>query len=101
MMKYDLNGHLLYAWGTHGTTPGLFWAVHEFSVDSDGNFYPAEVFGGRSQKFRPRDGADASHLFKPQPLVAKTVPPSTTAGHGADEKPAGWASMSRAPRYST
>ena len=54
LMKYDLNGHLLYAWGTHGTTPGLFWAVHEFSVDSDGNFYTAEVFGGRSQKFSPR-----------------------------------------------
>jgi peptidylamidoglycolate lyase len=88
LMKYDLNGHLLYAWGTHGTTPGFFWAVHEFSVDSDGNFYTAEVFGGRSQKFRPREGADPSHSFKPQPLVAKTAAPSATAGHGTEEKPA-------------
>ena len=97
LMKYDLQGHLLYAWGTHGTTPGLFWAVHEFSVDSDGNFYTAEVFGGRSQKFSPRPGADPSHAFKPQPLVAKTVPPSATAGHSAADKPAGWPTMSAPP----
>ena len=28
---------------THGTTPGLFWAVHEFSADTDGNLYTAEA----------------------------------------------------------
>ncbi|MGE0451513.1 MAG: peptidyl-alpha-hydroxyglycine alpha-amidating lyase family protein [Vicinamibacterales bacterium] len=71
-LKYDLNGKLLYAWGTHGTAPGLFWAVHEFSVDSEGNLYTAEVFGGRAQKFRPRQGADPSHFFKPQPLMPKS-----------------------------
>jgi NHL repeat len=70
-LKYDLNGRLLYAWGTHGTTPGLFWAVHEFSADSDGNLYTAEVFGGRPQKFRPRPGADPSHLYKSAPLMPK------------------------------
>jgi hypothetical protein len=95
LMKYDLNGHLLYAWGTHGTTPGLFWAVHEFSVDSDGNFYTAEVFGGRSQKFSPRQGADPSHFFKPQPLVAKTVP-VLSGGHGPEEKPASTPTPARA-----
>jgi peptidylamidoglycolate lyase len=71
-LKYDLQGHLLYAWGTHGTTPGLFWAVHEFSGDSDGNLYTAEVFGGRSQKFKPRAGADPAHFYKAQPLMPKT-----------------------------
>jgi len=70
-LKYDLNGHLLYAWGTHGTTPGLFWAVHEFSADAAGNLYTAEVFGGRVQKFKPRPGADPTHFFKPQPLMPK------------------------------
>jgi hypothetical protein len=75
-MKYDLQGHLLYAWGTHGTTPGLFWAVHEFSVDADGNLYTAEVFGGRAQKFRPRATADPSHLYKPQPTVPKSAAPA-------------------------
>jgi hypothetical protein len=72
-LKYDLNGHLLYAWGTHGTTPGLFWAVHEFSADTDGNLYTAEVFGGRSQKFKPRPGADPAHIYRPQPLAPKTA----------------------------
>jgi len=70
-LKYDLNGKLLYAWGTHGTAPGLFWAVHEFSADSDGNLYTAEVFGGRPQKFVPRSGADPAHIFRPQPLMPK------------------------------
>ena len=73
LLKYDLNGKLLYAWGTHGTAPGLFWAVHEFSADSDGNLYTAEVFGGRPQKFTPRPGADPSHIFRPQPLMPKTA----------------------------
>jgi 6-bladed beta-propeller len=75
-LKYDLNGHLLYAWGTHGTNPGLFWAVHEFSADSAGNLYTAEVFGGRVQKFKPRPGADPTHFFKAQPLMPK-APAST------------------------
>jgi 6-bladed beta-propeller len=73
MLKYDLQGYLLYAWGTHGTTPGLFWAVHEFSADTDGNLYTAEVFGGRSQKFHPRAGADKTHIYKPQPLTPKSA----------------------------
>ena len=72
-LKYDLQGHLLYAWGTHGTAPGLFWSVHEFSADTDGNLYTAEVFGGRAQKFKPRAGADPSHFYKPQPLMPKTA----------------------------
>ena len=74
MLKYDLNGKLLYGWGTHGTAPGLFWAVHEFSGDSDGNMYTAEVFGGRTQKFRPRAGADPSHIYRAQPLMPKSGP---------------------------
>jgi NHL repeat len=70
-LKYDLNGHFLYGWGTHGTTPGLFWAVHEFSADSNGDLYTAEVFGGRPQKFIPRPGADPAHIYKPVPLMKK------------------------------
>src|SRR5579864_2483841 len=77
MLKYDLQGHLLYAWGTHGTVPGLFWAVHEFSADTEGNLYTAEVFGGRSQKFRPRSSADPAHVYRPQPLMPKSASPST------------------------
>ena len=62
-LKYDLNGKLLYSWGTYGTFPGAFWGVHQFSVDSDGNLYAAETFGGRTQKFRPKKGADPATLI--------------------------------------
>ena len=62
MLKYDLEGHFLYSFGTWGDFPGGFWGVHGFSVDQDGNFYVAEVDNGRVQKFRPRPGANAAFL---------------------------------------
>ena len=62
MLKYDLQGHLLYTWGTWGDFPGGFWGVHGFSVDQDGNFYVAEVDNGRAQKFTPRQGANPAFL---------------------------------------
>jgi len=33
------------------------------SVDSDGNLYGADSFGGRTQKFKPRPGADPSKVI--------------------------------------
>lgn len=62
MLKYDLEGHFLYSWGTWGDFPGGFWGVHGFSVDQDGNFYTAEVDNGRVQKFTPRPGANPAYL---------------------------------------
>jgi len=67
MLKYDLQGHLLYTWGTWGDFPGGFWGVHGFSVDQAGNFYVAEVDNGRVQKFTPRAGAN------PEFLVSKPI----------------------------
>jgi hypothetical protein len=61
----------------------LFWAVHEFGADSDGNLYTAEVFGGRSQKFRPRSGADPTHVYKPQPLMPRASSATTQTGIAA------------------
>jgi hypothetical protein len=73
-LEYDLEGNLLYSWGTHGTFPGSFWGVHQFSIDSDGNLYAAETFGGRTQKFRLKPGADPSKLIgKIVPLMPKTT----------------------------
>jgi sugar lactone lactonase YvrE len=46
--------------------------VHGLSVDSDGNFYVAEVDSGRAQKYKPRAGAN------PAFLVAKPVSPTGT-----------------------
>jgi len=63
MLKYDLDGRLLYAWGTVGDFPGTVWGVHGMSVDQEGNLYVAEVDAGRFQKFRPRAGANAAYLI--------------------------------------
>src|SRR5579864_5051082 len=67
MVEYDLNGKYLYSWGSWGAFPGGMWGVHQFSVDSEGNLYTSEVFGGRQQKFRPKKGVDRA-LLVGQPL---------------------------------
>jgi sugar lactone lactonase YvrE len=41
--------------------------VHGINVDTEGNFYVAEVDSGRVQKFKPRAGAN------PEFLVGKPV----------------------------
>ena len=63
MLKFDMNGKLLYSWGTYGTSPGRLWGTHRFSVDQEGNLYTAEVYGGRAQKFVPKKGADPTRLI--------------------------------------
>ena len=63
LLKYDLEGHLQYAWGTLGDFPGTLWGVHGISTDQEGNLYVAEVDGGRFQKFRPRAGANPAYLI--------------------------------------
>jgi len=72
MVKYDREGNLLYTWGTWGDFPGGFWGVHGLNVDSEGNFYVAEVDSGRVQKYRPRPGAN------PAFLIAKPETPTGT-----------------------
>ena len=62
-LKFDMQGRLLYAWGTFGgSEPGRVWGTHRMSVDSDGNFYTADVWGGRAQKFVPKPNADPAKL---------------------------------------
>ncbi len=68
-LQYSPSGRLLSSWGTYGTFPGAFWGVHQFSVDSAGNLYIAETFGGRAQKFIPRKGVNPSLLIPPMPLA--------------------------------
>ena len=67
--KYDLNGKLLYTWGTMTPEAGGLWGTHQFGVDQEGNLYTAEVWGGRPQKFVPRKGAPADLLIG-QPIRA-------------------------------
>src|SRR5215467_4487050 len=69
MLKYDLQGHLIYTWGVWGDFAGGFWGVHGFSVDQEGNFYVAEVDSGRVQKFKPRAGANQNFVVS-KPVYA-------------------------------
>ena len=62
ILKYDLSGNFQYAWGTWGDFPGGMWGVHGMSVDTDGNFYVAEVDNGGVQKYHPRPGANPAFL---------------------------------------
>jgi DNA-binding beta-propeller fold protein YncE len=55
---------ILYSFGDGGRQPGLFFAVHSISVDSQGNIYTTETYQGRRvQKFTfmgygPNPGGD-------------------------------------------
>jgi NHL repeat len=69
VVKYDREGHLLYAWGALGDYPGAFLNMHGATVDPDGNLYIAEVGNGRLQKFTPRRGA------RPELLIGKPPVP--------------------------
>jgi hypothetical protein len=63
MLKYDLDGNFLYAWGTWGDFPGGMWGVHGMSIDEEQNFYVAEVDNGGFQKYVPRAGANPAMLL--------------------------------------
>ncbi len=63
IIKFDLDGHYLYSWGSQGDWPGALWNVHGMSVDPAGNLYLAEVNNGRAEKFRPRPGANPALLI--------------------------------------
>jgi sugar lactone lactonase YvrE len=43
------------------------WGVHGMSIDSDGNFYTAEVDSGRVQKYKPRAGARQEFMLTKLP----------------------------------
>ena len=53
MLKYDLEGHLLYSWGTVANFPGTLWGVHGISTDQEGNLYVAEVDAGAIRSSAP------------------------------------------------
>ena len=65
MVKLDSNGNEFVTWELEGDGPGQFRELHQFSVDSDGNWYGADSVLGRTLKFVPKDGASPSHLIEP------------------------------------
>jgi DNA-binding beta-propeller fold protein YncE len=62
ILKFDMDGHFLYSWGSFGDFPGGMWNVHGMSVDQEGNLYLAEVNNGRVEKFHPRQGANSAFI---------------------------------------
>jgi hypothetical protein len=52
--------------------PGGCGGVHQFSVDSEGNLYTADVHVGRPQKFRPKKGVNPA-LLVGVPMKATTT----------------------------
>jgi peptidylamidoglycolate lyase len=68
ILEYDLNGKLLYSWGTFGRRPGELWGPHAISVDSEGSLYIANAQGNNVAKFRPKKGADSAKLI-PAPFL--------------------------------
>jgi sugar lactone lactonase YvrE len=64
LLQFDRDGKRLYWWGTHGMQPGQFWEPHQIAIDSEGNLYIADSFGGRTQKYAPAKGADRSRLLR-------------------------------------
>jgi hypothetical protein len=71
IVKFDLSGRVEYAFGQNGTRPGDIWCGHQMSADTVGNLYIAECFGGRTQKFVPRPGADPRQMVMGRPLMPK------------------------------
>jgi NHL repeat len=62
MLKYDLEGHLIYSWGTVADLPGSLWGIHGIATDQEGNLYTAGVNSGRFNKFTPRAGANPLYM---------------------------------------
>jgi DNA-binding beta-propeller fold protein YncE len=63
ILKFDLDGNFLYSWGAPGGQPGRLACPHGLSTDQDGNFYVADCFAGRVQKFAPQPDADPAKLM--------------------------------------
>jgi DNA-binding beta-propeller fold protein YncE len=76
LIKMDANGTRHLEWDLHKGTPGLpglFYELHQISVDPDGTLYGIDNVYGRIQKFRPKPGADKAKLIlPPMPLMPKT-----------------------------
>jgi len=65
LLQFDKTGKRLYFWGTYGMQPGQFWEPHQISIDSEGNLYVADSFGGRTAKYVPARNAEPSKLIRP------------------------------------
>lgn len=65
LVKLDWNGNPQFSWNVagQGTSAGEMGSLHQFSVDSEKNFYAADSFHGRVQKFVQKEGASFMQTF--------------------------------------
>jgi peptidylamidoglycolate lyase len=75
ILKYSLDGELLYHFGTYGGTNGGFQGglsrPHQIDVDQDGALYVTSWDGGWVNKFVPKPGADPSKLVGRKLVLTK------------------------------
>ena len=64
-VNFDFEGNLKYTWLVPRDLHDGYIEVHTFTVDSDGNMIGGDNQYGRSQKFIPKQGADAELLIEP------------------------------------
>jgi DNA-binding beta-propeller fold protein YncE len=62
ILKFDLDGNFLYSWGAPGGQAGRLGCPHGLSTDQLGNFYVADCFAGRVQKFEPIPGFEKDKI---------------------------------------
>ena len=63
MIKFNTKGERLYSWDLQGRGEGQFDELHQFSIDSQGNWYGADNLLGRSLKFTPKSAVDLNRLL--------------------------------------
>ena len=65
LVKLDWNGNPQFSWSVAGlgTAAGEMVNIHQFSVDSEKNFYAADPRHGRVQKFVPYERANFLQTF--------------------------------------
>lgn len=73
MIKFNTDGERLYSWDLQGRGDGQFDELHQFAIDSQGNWYGADNLLGRSLKFVPRTDADSEHLMQ-RPVALANSP---------------------------
>ena len=64
MVKFNTRGERLYSWDMHGRGDGEFEELHQFAVDSQGNWYGADNILGRTIQFRPKPNSKPQHLIQ-------------------------------------
>jgi hypothetical protein len=72
IIAWNTEGYLQYAFGGQGEWAGATDGPHGISVDQEGNLYLADLFHGRAQKYRPRQGANPDYLVGKPPYAAWT-----------------------------